>query len=298
MKIIAECGATKGDWRLIDDTGEIAQEQTCGINVSNMQTAAIKEIIDTISSRFHGLAPEVTDIHIYVAGVMTEDIRTMVTGILSEKFPAAEMEFQHDLTAAARAACGHNPGIAAIVGTGSNSCLWDGEKITARSCSGGFILGDEGSAAVLGKLFISDFLKGIVPDEIAKDFASRYQSDYETIISNVYRSASSPSAYLGSLAPFITEHFHHPYIKGLVEENFRSFIRRSLKQHDTDRYPVSVVGGFAFALKDIFSRIAAEEGIIISRFIKAPMDSLIEYHRQKPEYPVSIQDACAKTSEA
>jgi len=109
MKIIAECGATKGDWRLIDDTGEIMQEHTCGINVSNMQTAAIKEIIDTVSSRFHGHAPEVTDIHIYVAGVMTEDIRTMVTGILSEKFPAAEMEFQHDLTAAARAACGHNP---------------------------------------------------------------------------------------------------------------------------------------------------------------------------------------------
>lgn len=279
MKIIAECGATKGDWRLIDNSGEIMQELTCGINVSNMQTVAIKEIIDTISHRFHSYAQDVTHIHIYAAGVMTESIRKEMTDILSKSFPAASLEYQHDLTAAARAVCGHDPGIAAIIGTGSNSCLWDGKKIIARACSGGFILGDEGSAAVLGKMFISDFLKGIVPDEIAKDFSSRHHSDYETIISNVYRSASSPSAYLGSFAPFIMEHFHHPYIKRLVEENFRSFIRRSLKQHDTDRYPVGVVGGFAYALKDIFSRIAAEEGVTVSQFIKAPIDSLIEYHR-------------------
>ena len=279
MKIIAECGATKSDWRLIDNTGEIMQAYAGGINVSNMQISAIKEIIDSIASAFHKYASAVTGMHIYTAGVMTENIKTDITESLLQNFNAAKIEFQHDLTAAARATCGQNPGIVAIIGTGSNSCLWDGTDIVRRAYSGGFILGDEGSAAVLGKLFISDFLKGIVPAEIAADFSSRYPSDYNTIISNVYRSASSPSGYLGSLAPFIMEHYGHPYIKGLVDDNFRAFIRRSLKQHDTDRYPVGVVGGFGYALKDIFSRIAAEEGITISRFIKAPIDGLIEYHK-------------------
>ena len=179
--------------------------------------------------------------------------------------------------AAARATCGHAPGIAAIIGTGSNSCQWDGEKVVKKVPAGGFILGDEGSAATLGRLFISDFLKGLVPQVVADDFTSRYPSDYQSIVESVYRS-QAPSAYLGGLAPFIMEHYDHPYIKELVDGNFRSFINRCLKQYDTEGFPVGVVGGFAYALKDIFLRIASEEGITISRIIKAPIDGLTEYH--------------------
>ena len=167
----------------------------------------------------------------------------------------------------------------AIMGTGSNSCQYDGRQITKRIYSSGFILGDEGSAATLGKLFISDFLKGLVPQDIAEDFASRYPSDYRTIVANVYGSESSPSGYLGSFAPFIMEHYSHPYIKELVDGNFRSFFRRSIKQYDTEQYPVGIVGGFGYALKDIITRIASEEGVRISRFIKNPIDGLVEYHR-------------------
>ena len=92
-------------------------------------------------------------------------------------------------------------------------------------------------------------------------------------------SSGSPSAYLGDLAPFIMEHYEDPYIRNLVDGNFRAFIRRSIKQYDTDKYPVGIVGGFGYALKDIITRIASEEGITISRFIKAPIDGLVEYHR-------------------
>ena len=169
------------------------------------------------------------------------------------------------------------PGIAAILGTGSSSCFYDGEKIVGNVPSGGFILGDEGSAATLGKLFLSDFLKGLVPQVVADDFASRYPSDYQSIVASVYRS-QAPSAYLGGLAQFIMEHYDHPYIKELVDGNFRSFINRCLKQYDTEGFPVGVVGGFAYALKDIFLRIASEEGVTISRIIKAPIDGLTEYH--------------------
>ena len=219
----------------------------------------------------------VTDVHLYVAGVITEELEKVLKATLLKHCPSSSFEIQTDLVAAARAACGHAPGIAAIIGTGSNSCQYDGDKIIKKVLSGGFILGDEGSAATLGKLFISDFLKGFVPHEIAEDFSSRYPSDYATIVTNVYRS-KSPSAYLGSLAPFIMEHYDHPYIKEMVDGNFRSFIQRSLKQYDTEGCPVGVVGGFAYALKDIFLRIASEEGIVVSRINEAPIEGLIEYH--------------------
>ncbi len=278
MKIIADCGATKSDWRLIYDGVGIKQVLTPGINVSAMDMDAVRAIVnDAIEQLCSTCSATVNSIHLYVAGVVTDAIEEELKAVLSARYPSSSFEIQTDLLAAARAVCGHAPGIAAILGTGSNSCEYDGEKIVRKVPSGGFILGDEGSAATLGKLFVADFLKGFVPHEIAEDFSSRYPSDYATIVTNVYRS-KSPSAYLGSLAPFIIEHYNHPYIKNLVEVNFRSFIQRSLKQYDTEGCPVGVVGGFAFALKDIFMRIASEEGIAISRIIKAPIEGLIEYH--------------------
>ncbi len=279
MKIIAECGATKSDWRLIKDGEEIRQVISSGINVSTMKMSAIYETIAGLSEQFKAESVEVTDLHIYVAGVITDEIESDLRSRFTAHFPNAETEIQNDLLAAARALCGHAPGIATILGTGSNSCQFDGTEIVKRVYSSGFILGDEGSAATLGKLFVADFLKGLVPEEIAKDFSSRYQTDYSTIVGNVYRSESSPSGYLGGFAPFIMEYYGHPYIKELVDGNFRAFIRRSLKQYDTDNLPVGVIGGFGCALKDIFERIAEEEGISISRFLKAPIEGLIEYHR-------------------
>ena len=179
------------------------------------------------------------------------------------------------------AACGvlgEEKGVACILGTGGNSCLWNGKEIEKNVPALGFILGDEGSAATLGKLFISDFLKGCLPSDVAADFTLRYNYDYATIVKNVYNSTASPSAFLGNLAPFILEHYNNPHIRTLVDDNFRSFIRRSLKQYDVDKYSVGIVGGFGNALKDIFSKIATQEGITLSRFISSPIVELIKYH--------------------
>ena len=281
MKIIAECGATKSDWRLIYDGVGIKQVLAGGINVSAMAMDAVRAVVNNALKQFTGLE-DVTAVHLYVAGVVTEEIKEELEASLSAHCPSASIEVQTDLVAAARAACGHAPGIAAILGTGSNSCLYDGEKIVRKVPAGGFILGDEGSAATLGRLFLSDFLKGLVPQVVADDFTSRYPSDYQSIVESVYRS-QAPSAYLGGLAPFIMEHYDHPYIKELVDGNFRSFINRCLKQYDTEGFPVGVVGGFAYALKDIFSRIAAEEGIALSCILKAPVEGLVKYHNSMIE---------------
>lgn len=282
MKVIIESGATKSDWRIISPDGlQVAEFKAEGTNVSTMPMNAIKCILTESLSTVAAEYKDVDGIYLYTAGVLTDVIVSELKEIIGDIFPGVPCDVQTDLIGAARAACGHKAGIAAILGTGSNSCQYDGEKIVRRVYSSGFILGDEGSAATLGKLFISDFLKGLVPESISREFSECYPSDYATIVENVYRNAGSPSAYLGAFAPFILGHYDNPYVKKLVDDNFRNFIRRSVKQYEYDKYPVGVVGGFGFALKDIFMRIAAEEGISVSHFHKQPIDGLIKYHTQE-----------------
>ena len=278
MKVIADCGATKSEWVVIRSNGSASRFTTKGVNVSTMSAAAIKDIISEAGEKISVAEQSAAEVYLYMAGIPSEELKETIFSTLQHSFPVASLEIRSDLLGAARAACGHQPGIAAIIGTGSNSCMYDGNDIAKRVYSCGFILGDEGSAATLGKLFIADFLKGLIPAEIASEFSSRYPSDYATIVANIYKSEGSPSGYLGSFAPFILEHYGNPYIKELVDGNFRSLLRRAIKQYDTDKYAVGVVGGFGFALKDILSRIAEEEGVRISRFIKNPIDGLLEYH--------------------
>lgn len=279
MRVIIESGATKSDWRVVSAAGEeMARFAASGTNVSTMPMSAVEAVVRDVCGQIIEQGIAIDAVYMYTAGVVTAGVRTALMQTFQSIFAGATVEIEDDLTAAARAACGHRAGIVAILGTGSNSCQFDGEKIVKRIYSGGFILGDEGSAATLGKLFIADLLKGLVPKYIADDFASRYQYDYAAIVENVYHSTTSPSAFLGGLAPFILEYYDDAYIRTLVDDNFRVFIRRSLKQYDVDRYPVGVVGGFGNALKGIFSEIATQEGITLSRFISSPIEELIKYH--------------------
>lgn len=278
MKVIADCGATKSQWIILHCDGTASRMTANGINVSTMSADSITEILSETAIRISATDSTAAEIHLYMAGIPSDELKAVISDIFSRHFPIESLEIQSDLTGAARAVCGHEPGIAAIIGTGSNSCQYDGEKITHHVNTGGFILGDEGSGATLGRLFISDFLKSLVPKEIADDFSSRFPSDYSTIVTNVYKSQDSPSGYLGSFAPFIMEHYSHPYIKELVDGNIRSFFRRAIRQYDTDNHPVGIVGGFGYALQDVITRIASEEGITISRFVKNPIDGLAEYH--------------------
>ena len=150
----------------------------------------------------------------------------------------------NDLLDAARAVCGKEKGIAAILGTGSNSCFYDGVKIVKNVRSAGFILGDEGGGTRLGRLFMSDFLKGLVPADVAEPFAKEYDVDYMTVVRSVYKS-ETPAKYLGSFAPWIMQYYgKSDYVTRLVEQNFRDFIERALKQYDIENCPVGVVGGF------------------------------------------------------
>lgn len=274
--IICESGATKADWRVIEKSEQTARELSAGMNVSTMTMNAIESIIREAAERLP--SGEFDAIHFYTAGVVTPVIQTELEKILKECFKVSEVEVQTDLVASARAACGHESGIAVIMGTGSNSCQWDGEKIVRHIKSGGFIIGDEGSASVLGKLFISDFIKGLVPEEIASEYAEQFPHEYSDIVELVYHNPGSPSGWLGSLCPFIISHYEHPYIKQLVDGNFRAFIERSLRQYDIDRYPVGIIGGFGNALEHIIRPLFEENDIRIRAFIPSPIEELIKYH--------------------
>ena len=276
-KIIVESGATKSDWRVLGQDGrEVKRFLRAGTNVSSMK---LEDIKSTLTEAFASEGLEkAAGFYLYTAGVVTPEIADELVNHLRSLAQIDEIEINNDLMGAARGACGHEPGIAAILGTGSNTCFYDGSTLSQKVYSGGYVIGDEGSGASLGKLFLADFIKGLVPDEIAQDFAKEFDSSYAGIVQGVYRSAS-PSGYLGSLAPFILRHYSHPYAKALVDKNFQSFIDRSLLRYDTARYPVGIVGGFGWACKDIITPLLDKAGIKVSRFIKAPIEGLCEYHR-------------------
>lgn len=284
MIIIVESGATKTDWCAVAADGSVIPVRTAGMNIATMPIEAIKAIINEAAPQLNPNGEKVTELHYYAAGLIIPEgekippVAKNLDASLKEYFPDAEMEYASDLLDAARAVCGHKPGIAAIMGTGSNSCLYDGKNIVKNVRSAGFILGDEGGGACLGKMFMADFLKGLVPEPVSGEFARDFQVDYFTVVQKVYKS-DAPSKYLGEFAPWIMARYDScDYVRDLVDRNFRNFIERALSQYDIRKYPVGVVGGFGYAHQEKLRKVAAEYGIRFSEIIATPIEGLIKYH--------------------
>ena len=286
MIIIVESGATKTDWCAVSKDMAPVFVKTAGMNLATMSEEVIGGIVEEAVKAFalNIVSEKVEEVHFYAAGLIVgegETVPPQAIGLdkaFRGHFPKASIEYASDLLAAARSVCGHKPGIAAILGTGSNSCFFDGEKIVKNVRSAGFILGDEGGGARLGKMFMSDFLKGLVPEPLAGKFASEFQVDYMTVVKNVYR-GEAPSKYLGAFAPWILERYDRcEYVKDLVDRNFRDFIERALQQYDIESNPVGVVGGFGYAHRRILKKVAEPYGIRFSAIIPAPVEGLVDYH--------------------
>ncbi len=269
MILIVESGATKTDWCLVDAGKPVNRLQTPGMNLSTISAEANAAVFADAVAAF----PRVDEVHFYAAGLL--EFPTELDRIFQTRFPGVRCEYASDLLAAARAACGHESGIAAILGTGSNTCHYDGEKIVRNIHGGGFIIGDEGSAAALGRMFLADLVKDLVPDDLAEAFSAFHEADYASVVRNVYKNPA-PSRYLGSLAPFLLEHRGNAYVDALIDRNFRDLFERTLTRYD--RLPVGVVGGFGSACRPELERLGAEYGLTFSRFIPSPMEGLVEYH--------------------
>lgn len=263
MRVIVDIGATNADWAVSD--GRIIRTE--GFNLAHTPREKLEAILDGAAAK---IGPGVTEVHFYAAGLVGESPVD-----LGRWFPGASVEYASDMVAAARALFGRRKGIAAILGTGANTCLWDGEKISAKIPSGGFILGDDGSASVLGRLFVADWLKGIVPAPIARAFEKEFSADYATVVRHVY-GGEAPARYLGGMAPFILRHYADPYVKALVDGNFGRFFQCTVLPYGN--WPLGVVGGFGWAYRDIVANVASAYGVNIETFMESPLEGLLKYH--------------------
>ena len=277
--LIADSGATKADWRLVNPDGTVSSLATSGISPVFLDEAGITAILrDELLPALNGA--EVSHIYFYAAGIVSDEVSSKVCDALHGVFPDAACEAASDLLAAARALCGNKPGIACILGTGSNSCFYDGEQIVSNVRAGGFILGDEAGGAWFGKQLLSDFVKGLLPQNLTDELVRRYGIDYPTIVQKVYREPL-PSRYLASFAPFIEEHGNHPYIKNLLRNGFDAFLLRNVAQYDYRRYPVHFTGSVAWHFRELLGRCLTAAGMRQGTIVQRPIEALTEYHRHE-----------------
>lgn len=280
MILLADSGSTKTDWGLVENGKLVKRLRTSGMNPFQMSEEAITEEIKT------HLVPELPgtvldEVHFYGAGCTKEKQPIVERALRANLTINGECEVASDMLGAARGICGHKPGIACILGTGSNSCSYDGKNLVKNVSPLGFILGDEGSGAVLGKLLVGDVLKNQMPEAITKRFFEKYKLTSAEIIDRVYRQPK-PNTFLASFVPFLEENIDEPKIYNLVKESFRSFLRRNVMQYDGwQTLPIGFNGSIAKIYKKPLLEALEEECMHLGRIIQAPMEAMVEYHVEK-----------------
>lgn len=291
MLLIADSGSTKTDWRLIDDERKIHQLQTQGFNPFFQDSADISKILE--EEFFKQMPPNVNlkgvNIFFYGAGCSSESKCRIVENGLTKVFPGSKIEVHHDLLAAARATCGKKPGIAAIMGTGSNSCWYDGNEIVQNIPALGFILGDEGSGAHLGKTFIQDYLNKEVPESISNRFYERFKLSREDILDAVYKKPF-PNRFLAGFSKFIYQNLKEQYMFDLASSCFNQFFDKHVCKYEVHKeLKLNIVGSVGFYFSNIIRKIAQVKGVEIDKIIESPAAGLTLYHMEEFELKEGIK---------
>jgi len=278
MILIADSGSTKTDWSIVEKGQFVKSVFSKGINPFFQSEQEIaEELSASLLPQLNG--HPIQSVIFYGAGCIPEK-QPVVKNAITRVLPTSEVEVNTDLLAAIHGVCGHEAGIVCILGTGSNSCFYDGKEIVSNVSPLGFILGDEGSGAVLGKLLVGDMLKNQLPPHLKDKFMKQFNLSMADIIDRVYRKPF-PNRFLAGFSPFLAENIDEPEIRAIVEGSFRAFFKRNVMQYDYQAYPVHLVGSVAYYYQDILKNIAAECGIQIGRIMRQPMEGLIIYHSNK-----------------
>ena len=278
MILIADSGSTKTDWCVVENGVLVQQIFTKGTNPFFQSEEEISNEIAT------ALLPELkTDefnaVYFYGAGCGFPDKIEIVHRAISKQLKVkGNVEVATDMLAAARGLCGREAGIACIMGTGSNSCYYDGENIVANVSPLGFILGDEGSGACLGKLMVGDLLKNQMTPELKEKFLKQFNLTPADIIDRVYRKPF-PNRFLASLSPFLSQNINEPCVHDLVLNSFKAFFKRNIMQYENyQNLKVNLIGSVAFYYKEVLAEAAEAMGIQLGTIIQSPMEGLIKYH--------------------
>lgn len=277
MILIADSGSTKTSWCLIGDDAGLQTCQTRGINPFFLDQEEIKQLL---KDEFSLEKESIASIYFYGAGC-TPEKQPLLTTVLQEYFQTNQVEVRSDLWAAARSLCQDKEGIVCILGTGSNSCYYDGTSIVKNISPLGYILGDEGSGAVLGKKLIADILKNQLPPSIIRDFYDTYSLSAADILDKVYRQPF-PNRFLAQFTFFIFKHIKEVEIQQLVENGLTEFIVRNVLQYEKAReIPIHFTGSIAFCLRDNLQRILDNNHLKMGNTTKEPLPDLIAYHLKK-----------------
>lgn len=281
MVIIAESGATKTAWRGLCEGGEVRRIQTAGLSPTCLDHDAVRSLVREAIPSLNPDGARVRQIVFYGAGLVSDQSAAPLREALEMWCPFAQIHFHSDILAAARALFGDGTGVVAIMGTGSNSCLYENGTVVRNIRPGGYILGDEGSGVSLGRAFLADFVKGMLPEQVEEAFVREFGLDYPQIVRKVYKEPAA-SAFMASLAPFILSHADDPYVESLVQECLESFVRRALARYsdpsDVRTSMVGVVGSFGCACGKRLREIGERYGLEFVKFVKSPIDELVKYH--------------------
>lgn len=279
MIIIADGGSTKADWVALDLKGnELFRTRTQGINPEILTEDLI---IDRLSENIELMkfALDITQVHFYGAGCGTPKAKDFLKTVLSKTFVHAEIHVAEDMLAAVYAASGGAESIVCILGTGSNSCYFDGNKMHQFCPSLGYMIMDEASANLFGRRLIRDYYYKQMPENIYNDFGSKFNLDADVIKENIYKK-EAPNAYLGEFSTIMFDHKDSDYIKELLREGFREFYKyRVLTFEKATQVPVYFIGSIAFYFSDLLNEVAEKFGIQYRESIQRPIENLIQYHQ-------------------
>ncbi len=280
MILIADSGSTKTDWRLIEETGKIHPFETPGINPFFQDTPDIMTMLEKqLLPHLHGQEQEVEQFFFYGAGCGTLQKREELKALLNLMFKKAEVLVETDMTGAARALCGNESGIACILGTGSNSCYFDGKTVCDTLPSYGFMFGDYGSGAHIGKTLIERYFQGHLPPELKKNFEARRENTRENILEQVYRKPY-PNRYLASFSKFVFQNKDQPYMVHLLKDCFHLFFEKQVEPYAHCReLPIHAVGSVAYYYSSLIKAVAEERELKIGNILASPIAALTLYHK-------------------
>ncbi|MBI1341835.1 MAG: N-acetylglucosamine kinase [Terrimonas sp.] len=277
IQLIADSGATKTEWCLLQ-RGKTKPINTQGISPYFQSPSEIEELLKQELLPNIKMPPQ--QIYYYGTGLASTENVGIIKKVLKKLFPGAKVAADHDMMGAARALCGHQKGVACILGTGSNSCFYDGKKIIKNRPGLGYILGDEGSGAYLGKKVLQYFLYETFDEDLQYRFTLKYHTDRATILDHVYKKPL-PNRYLAGFALFLAENRGHYMVENIIEDGLNDFFFAHLhKYREVWTSPVSFVGGVAYGFKDVLAELCRTYQFESGKILKNPMEGLIEYHRQ------------------
>lgn len=277
--LIADSGATKCEWCLVEGNKKTTI-MTQGIspyfvNLTEIESILRNELVPVLKKK----VPET--IYYYGTGCAGTENARMVKNAIKKVFTDSEIHVTHDLMAAARATCGHEKGISCILGTGSNSCYYNGSKIVHNSPGLGFILGDEGSGAFLGKKVLQYYLYHTFDEELKYRFDETYKTNKIEILDHVYR-GPLPNRYLAEFTRFLAANRGHYMIENIIEDGLNEFFFNHLnKYNESWKHPIHFVGGVAFGFKDVIESLCDSYEFELGQILKNPMEGLIRYHQDK-----------------